>query len=114
MGLDGALALRWVVPVTAELAGRSELLRTLAGETLIVPLGGTLDAPRLDLTFALGQLATGAFEGEARSFLEEAIGDGAGSVLGELLGGDGGAAAQESGRDPRSGPEPARAPRQQR
>ena len=108
VGLDGALALRWVVPVTAELAGRSELLRTLAGETLIVPLGGTLDAPRLDLTFALGQLAAGAFEGEARSFLEEAIGDGAGSVLGELLVGDGGAAAQESGRDPRSGLEPAR------
>ncbi|MEE2939487.1 MAG: hypothetical protein VX460_03780 [Planctomycetota bacterium] len=77
VGLDGALALRWVVPVTAELAGRSDLLRDLAGETLVVPLDGTLEAPRLDLTSALGQVAAGAIEGEARAFLDELFGGGA-------------------------------------
>ncbi|MEC8510554.1 MAG: hypothetical protein VX015_00285 [Planctomycetota bacterium] len=98
VGLDGALELLWVVPVTADLAGRSDLLRTLAGETLVVPLGGTLDAPRLDLTSALGQIAVRAAEGEARALLEDAIGDEAAGVVDGLLGGGGEAALQDAAR----------------
>lgn len=106
VGFDGALALRWVVPVTADLARRSGLLRSLAGETLVIPLEGTLDAPRLDVSSALGQLAAGAIEGEARALLEGVIEGEAASVLDVLLGG-GGPADPGAGRAPGSDPEPA-------
>lgn len=104
VGLDGGLELDWVVPVTGGLAKQNRVFEAIAGETFKVPLGGTLTAPRLDITGALGQLAvtagqralekeTAKLKDEARSKLEDALGDEAGGLVDDLLGGKTGADA---------------------
>lgn len=105
VGLDGALELQWVVPVTDGLARQNSLFASLEGETFVVPLGGTLTAPSFDLVGALGQLAVRAADreaqklgDEARSKLQDAIGDEAAGALEGILGGDGAGAIQEAAR----------------
>lgn len=101
VGLDGGLALRWVVPVTERLAGGTPVLEELVGETFEVPLSGTLTAPRLDVAGALTSLAREAGERALRRELErqkDALGDEVRSRLDDVLGEDAGKVLEGIGR----------------
>jgi hypothetical protein len=74
IGLDESLDLAWNVPITDKLVARNALLRVLAGETLSIPLRGSVRSPRLELDEAIKDLAALA----AKRELESRIGLGSG------------------------------------
>jgi hypothetical protein len=92
VGLDRTLALQWKVPVTDALVARYGFLDSLRGETVTLPIKGTVTRPSLDVKGALKDLALkaagrGILEGlggeEAREGEEE---KGLGETLRERLG----------------------------
>ena len=90
VGFDQSLQLAWNVLITEELAGRNSLLGELAGQKLVVPVGGTLEDPKLDFDGAVKglakQLAESRLEGAIGQKAEElGIGE---DVLGGLFGKD--------------------------
>ncbi len=65
VGMDGSLALVVEMPVTPALAGTMKLSPALAKQTIKLPIGGTVDRPRIDPA-ALAQL-TSQFARDAAS-----------------------------------------------
>jgi len=64
LGLDETLDLAWNVPITIALVERWPFLASLQGETLALPLRGTVRAPRLESEALLKDLAAKAAERE--------------------------------------------------
>ncbi|MCZ6597140.1 MAG: hypothetical protein O7B99_05860 [Planctomycetota bacterium] len=92
IGLDETLALAWKVPVTRELVKKHSFLKVLQGQTLEVPITGTIAKPRLEWKGVLSNLAETTLkktlEEKLREELEERLGIGgskAGKDPGELL-----------------------------
>ena len=56
LGLDGGLELVWNIPIDETLVGMRSELKPLLGETLSVPLRGSLSAPRVEWQSAVAQL----------------------------------------------------------
>jgi hypothetical protein len=83
VGLDETLDLAWNVPINDALVGRWGFLDALRGETISLPLRGSVRAPRLDTEDLLKDLATKA----ARAQLGGRLG----------LGGGGGGAKDDPG-----------------
>ena len=89
IGLDETLALVWEVPVTARLADEHDLLAPLEGESISIPLTGTVRRPRIEWTAGLEDAAERALKHELSDKLEEELGIEGGGLpggLGELLG----------------------------
>lgn len=98
VGLDGTLDLAWNVPIGESLAQKHKVLAKLQGQSLVVPLRGTLSGPRLRWDDALEDLAGKAVEAELKERLGGELGG-----LGGLLGGQ----APEA---PQDGQAPGKAP----
>ena len=75
VGLNGALAYTAVVPISKGLVGK-ELAKYLDGETIRVPITGTIGAPAVDRK---------ALDAEVKRLVREAVRKGAASALGGLL-----------------------------
>ena len=75
VGLNGALAYTAVVPLSKGLVGK-ELAKYLEGETIHVPITGTIGAPAMDHK---------AVEAEVKRLVRDAMRKGAASALGGLL-----------------------------
>ena len=69
IGLDRTLALRWSVPVSAALVERYGFLKSFAGETIEIPIGGTLERPELSVAATLKELGRKALERELKGKL---------------------------------------------
>ncbi len=95
VGLDGTLDLSWNVPVTDELAGKHAFLARLKGQSIGVPLRGTLSGPKLAWDSALGDLAKKAAEQELKDRLGGLLGGAAAG--GAAAGGKGGVDAGSGG-----------------
>jgi len=76
LGLDRSLDLVWNVPVTERLVERHRVLRAVEGQSLAIPLRGSIDRPRLEWRPILDELARGALQQSAAQELG----------LGELFG----------------------------
>ena len=75
VGLNGALAYTAVVPLSKELVGK-ELARYVEGETLHVPITGTISSPAIDRK---------AIDAEVKRIVRDAVRKGAAAALGGLL-----------------------------
>ena len=75
VGLNGALAYTAMVPLSKGLVGK-ELARYVEGETIRVPITGTIGAPAIDRR---------AVDAEVKRIVREAVRKGAASALGGLL-----------------------------
>jgi hypothetical protein len=69
LGLDQSLDLAWNLPVTAALVERWSFLASLQGESLSIPLRGTVTKPRLEADSLLKDLAAKAAKKELESRL---------------------------------------------
>ena len=87
VGLDRTLDLAWNVPVSAGLVERYGFLESLQGQTLSIPIGGTVKRPQLAWEDALADLA----QRFATTELTERLG------LGGVLGGGGDDDGEEGG-----------------
>ncbi len=88
VGLDKTLALSWNVPVTDSLVKKYAFLEFVRGQTIEVPIGGTVTRPKLELDETLKSLALQAAQKGLLEKLGGEIGggdDGAGD-LGDVLG----------------------------
>jgi hypothetical protein len=83
VGLDRTLDLELAVPVSDELVRRRSFLEPLRGETLRVPVRGTVNSPQVDLEGALSRAGATAIERELGGLLERELG----VRVDELLGG---------------------------
>jgi hypothetical protein len=88
LGLDLSLDLAWHVPVTERLVQKHGFLESLAGQTISIPITGSVSAPRLEWDGALKGLAERAAKAELERKAREKLG-GLGGILGEGKGGDG-------------------------
>jgi hypothetical protein len=88
VGFDKGLDLAWTVPVTEHLASKAGVAQ-LAGKTLVLPIRGTVLAPKLDWGAALQDLAAAGVQDAAREKLQDALDEKLGEVLGEHAGGGG-------------------------
>ena len=84
IGLDGSLDMNWAIPVAGELLRKNDFLKPLAGETLRLPLDGSLTRPRLAWQNVIGDVARKGLEKTIQDELTEELG------LGELFGGGSG------------------------
>jgi hypothetical protein len=75
VGLDQSLALVASVPIPDDWVAQDRWLSAFRGQTLQVPIGGTLSSPRLDAG-AVDQLAKQLIGGAAGRLLEQEIGRG--------------------------------------
>lgn len=83
IGLDRTLDMTWEVPVTKELVAKNDFLASLAGQTLTIPLKGTVRSPELQWKGVLEEVAASAVKRE----LEEELGlDDLKRQLGGVLG----------------------------
>lgn len=103
VGLDQSIDLKWVVPIEGGLAQQNSVLRSLAGESFEVALGGTLTSPTFNLAGALTGLAQRAAQkslqeevakqkNKLKESIEKEIGGGledqAAEAIGGILGGN--------------------------
>jgi len=70
IGLDRTLDMTWDVPVTQELIAKNDFLKSLAGQTLSIPLKGTVQSPKLEWKGVLEEVAASALKRE----LEDELG----------------------------------------
>ncbi len=85
IGLDGTLALSWNVPITKALVARTNELAVLEGQTIEVPLAGTLEDPRLGWSELLPELLMKAAKARIAEELPGGLGglfSGKGGLLG--------------------------------
>jgi hypothetical protein len=82
LGLDLSLDLTWHVPVTERLVQKHGFLESLAGQTISIPITGSVSAPRLEWDGALKGLAERAAKAELERKAKEKLG-GLGGILGE-------------------------------
>ena len=90
VGLDGTLDLRATVPLGRDLGGRGDG-RGGRPRTIAVPVGGTLDAPRVDAARLAARAAEAAVRGELdrrAGDLEDRLKEKAADELGRLFGRD--------------------------
>jgi len=97
VGFDQTLDLNWGVPITDALAAKHGFLKDLKGQSLSVPLRGSVAAPDLQWTAALQGLAEQALQAKLQSKLGDKLGP-----LGGLLGGK----APATGDKPAAGATP--------
>ena len=69
LGLDQSLDLAWNVPITDKLVKRWSFLSALNGESLSIPLRGSVTKPRLETDELLADLASKAAKSELESRL---------------------------------------------
>ncbi len=81
VGLDQSLSMMATVPIQDEWIGSDRWLSALKGQTIQVPVGGTLSNPRLD-SRAIDQLAKQFLSGAATRLLEQEVGRGLERLLG--------------------------------
>ena len=86
VGLDQTLQLAWNVPINKRL-GKKLGLESLEGETLSLPLLGSVTRPRLDWKTAVQELARTALRNEARDLIDDKLEEELGGGLDDLLGG---------------------------
>ena len=72
MGLDQSLALVAEVPIRDEWIGGDRLLSGLRGQTLRIPITGTLGQPRVDRS-SLEQLSQQLIGGAAQRLLQDEL-----------------------------------------
>ncbi len=82
VGLDQSLDLDWSVPITDALVAKHGFLKELKGQSLSIPLRGSVAKPDLQWTAALQGLAEQALQSQLQSKLGDKLGP-----LGGLLGG---------------------------
>gem|GEM_PF-6056647 len=94
IGIDRTLDLTWQVPITEALVQKHSFLKGLVGEAIRLPIGGTVERPKVDVAGTLQGLARKALEKQAKDQLQDAQGkledqlkDRIGKQLGGLLGG---------------------------
>jgi hypothetical protein len=92
LGLDMSLDLAWNVPVTDGMIAKHGFLKSLKGESISIPLSGTVSAPRLEWDGALKGLAERAAKAELERRAKEKLGG-----LGGLLGGGAGESGSGAG-----------------
>lgn len=86
IGLDKTVALNWSIPITREMVAKNDFLKPLEGQTIDVPIGGTVTRPKLEIDlFALaGDLAKDALKNELKGALglgNEATGEDPATLL---------------------------------
>ena len=74
IGLDRTLSMNWSIPITERLVKKNKLLRSLEGDTLDLPIGGTLSSPQLQVGNLLGDLVSQT----AKNELDKVLGGGVG------------------------------------
>jgi hypothetical protein len=74
VGLDLSLDLAWNVPITEQLIAKHDFLKSLAGQTIEVPITGTATKPRLEWSDALKDLAARAAKAELEKKLKDKLG----------------------------------------
>jgi len=77
VGIDGQLELIAAVPILKDWVDKTPMLQSLAGKQIQIPIRGTIQQPKMDLSsFAsIGQqLATAALQGVARKEIDKGIG----------------------------------------
>lgn len=87
VGLDGSLALDWNVPITEHLMEKHKFLRKLAGQTISIPIEGSISNPKLRWSKAFDDLAEKALRAEVKDRLKDKLGGKLGGVLDGVLGG---------------------------
>lgn len=85
VGMDQSLSMVAEVPVLDQWLGSSRYLATLKGQSLRVPIQGTLSKPRLEKS-ALEQMTRQAVTGAASQLIEQEINKGIGRGLEKLFG----------------------------
>lgn len=85
VGFDQSLSMVAEIPVRDEWLGSSRYLATLKGQSLRVPIQGTLSKPRLERS-ALEQMTRQAVTGAASQLIEQEINKGIGRGLEKLFG----------------------------
>ncbi len=76
IGLDRTLQMAWRVPITERLVDKHAFLAGLRGQTLELPVTGTLTRPKLEVSGLLSQLAAQA----AQSEIQKRLGGGGGGA----------------------------------
>ena len=84
VGLDQTLDLVAEIPIREKWVQRDQVLRGLAGQTLKVPIRGTVQNPKLDAK-AIAQLSKQMLQGAAGGLLNDAIDRGLQKGLEELF-----------------------------
>ena len=84
VGLDQTLDLVAEIPIRQKWVDRDPILRGLAGQTLEIPIRGTVQNPKLDPK-AIGKLSKQMLQGTASGFLNDAIDRGLQKGLQELF-----------------------------
>ena len=84
VGLDHTLDMVAEIPIRQKWVDRDPILRGLAGQTLKIPIRGTVQNPKLDPK-AIGQLSKQMLKGTANGFLNDAIDRGLQKGLQELF-----------------------------
>ena len=74
IGLDRSLDLRWTIPITGEVVARNDFLKRLEGETIEIPIGGTITRPKIETDGLLTDLAKGVVRSELEQALDSLIG----------------------------------------
>ena len=92
IGLDRSLQLDWSVPISSDLARKHKVLRPLVGQSIQIPIRGTIESPTIDLQGVLRDLAGRALEESVEDAIEERLQ----KEVDKLLGGS---------KDPKNGPE---------
>ena len=84
VGLDHTLDMVAEIPIRQKWVDQDPILRGLAGQTLKIPIRGTVQNPKLDPK-AIGQLSKQMLQGTANGFLNDAIDRGLQKGLQELF-----------------------------
>jgi len=115
VGLDERVEMAWNIPVNEALVDEYDELEPLLGESVSIPIRGTVRAPRLDLDGVLGDLVARAAEARLKGAVEEEIGGTLGEggltlegVLGGVLAKEAEEALEDDDEDEGEPPDPAR------
>lgn len=76
VGIDGSLELNATVPIQADWLERASALSSLAGQSIVIPIRGTIQKPQLDyssLTSLAQQVASTALRGEAQKQIDKGL-----------------------------------------
>ncbi len=73
VNLDQSIDMRWSLPITKALADRHSFLARLQGESITIPLVGSLTAPRLAWDGVLSELADRAVKREFEGRIDDAL-----------------------------------------
>ena len=83
VGINGQLEMLASIPIRDEWLSKAPALASLQGQSLQVPIGGTLNRPQLD-TRVFSQLAVQAAQGVAQGYLQKQVDRGLNKILGPM------------------------------